>query len=125
MLRYFPPQHRRRLAPLLLMAGLFVGGKLAYDEVPRDQPLRFLLPARGVRSVKVTYLSEQDVYAGIEQRYPNGSPRELHHTPSLAPGQYELAIELTDHDGGVRHVARSLHVPSEGDLRIRLEAESD
>lgn len=125
MLRYFPARQRRRFAPLLLMAGLFVGGKLAYDEVPRDQPLRFLLPERGVRSVKVTYLSEEDVYAAIEQRYPNASPREFTHTPSLAPGQYELAIELIDQAGRVRHLARSLRVPAEGDLRIRLEPESD
>lgn len=125
MLRYFPARQRRRFAPLLLMAGLFVGGKLAYDEVPRDQSLRFLLPERGVRSVRVTYLFEAEVYAAIEQRYPNGSPREFTHTPSLAPGQYELAIELTDQDGGVRQVGRSLRVPAEGDLRIRLEPEPD
>jgi hypothetical protein len=126
MLRYFPAERRRRLAPLFLGVGLFVAGKLAYDEVPRDQELRFVLPEAGVQALKVTYSSSEGGYAGIEQRYPNGSPREFVHTPSLSPGRYDLSIELIGSDGQVKRLARSVTVPSEGALRIPLGArESD
>jgi len=120
MLRYFPAERRRRLAPLFLVAGLFVAGKLAYDEVPRDQELRFVLPEAGVQALKVTYASSEGGYAGVEQHYPNGSPRVFVHTPSLSPGRYELSIELIEPDGRVQQLSRSVTVPSEGALSIPL-----
>lgn len=124
MHRYFPPERRRRLAPLVLVGGLFTVGKLAYDEVPRDQPVRFVLPEAAIHAMKVIYSSHEEFYGGLERRFPNGSPRELVHTPSLSPGQYKLSIELTSQSGAVTHLTRSLTVPSEGTTRIRL-TESD
>lgn len=123
MLRYFPASRRRRLAPLFLAAGLLSVGKLAYDEAPRDQEVRFLLRETSVRALRVTYSSGDELYGGLERRFPSGSPPELVHTPSLSPGRYVLAIELTGGDGTVRHLTRSMLVPSEGALRIALASE--
>ena len=120
MLRYFPAERRRRLAPLFLVIGLFTVGKLAYDEVPRGQDVRFVLPSEGVQAVRVMYTSRDEFYGGIERRFPEGSPREIVHTPSLSPGTYDLAIELTGGDGQVTRLRRSLTVPAEGATRIRL-----
>lgn len=123
MVRYFPPERRRRLAPLFLAAGLLIVGKLAYDEAPRDQELRYVLPGSHVQVLRVTYSADDELYAGLERHFPGGSPRELVHTPSLSPGRYELAIELTARDGAVTRMTRSVEVPSEGALRIRLNEE--
>jgi hypothetical protein len=124
MHRYFPPERRRRLAPLVLVGGLFTVGKLAYDEVPRDQRVRFVLPEHAIDAMRVTYSSQNEFYGGLERRFPNGSPRELDHTPQLSPGSYRLSIELTAPGGAVTHLTRQLTVPSEGVTRIRL-TESD
>lgn len=125
MLRYFPAERRRRLAPLLLIVGVLTVGKLAYEEIPRRQPLRFALPARDIRALKVVYSSEQESFGGLERRFPEGAPREIEHAPSLSPGAYELAIELTERDGAVTQLRRSVRLPSEGTLRISLTAGDD
>jgi len=120
MRRYFPADRRRRIAPLFLVVGAFTVGKLAYEEVPRGQDVCFILPDSGVSAVKVTYSADQELYGGIERRFPEGAPRELFHTPSLSPGEYQLSIELTSDSGRITRMTRSLTVPSEGAARIRL-----
>ena len=120
MLRYFPPERRRKLAPFLLGAGLLIVGKLTYDEAPRDQEVHFVLPATRIQALRVTYSHEDELYGGLVRRFPNGSPAELVDTPTLSPGRYELAIELTSDTGEVTHLTRSLTVPTEGTLRIPL-----
>ena len=122
MLRYFPPERRRRFAPLLLAVGVFSVGKLTYDQAPRDQEVHFVLPGTDVQLLRVTYTQEDELYGGLERRFPNGAPRELVHTPSLSPGRYELAIELT-RGGETTRLMRALTVPTEGTLRVRLGGE--
>jgi hypothetical protein len=122
MLRYFPAERRRRVAPLFLAAGLLLVGKLAYDDAPQDRELHFVMPAAHVEALRVTYTSGDELYGGLERRFPNGSPAEVVHTPTLSPGRYDLAIELTA-DGEVRRLRRSLEVRSTGALRIPLGGE--
>jgi hypothetical protein len=122
MLRYFPPERRRRFAPLLLAVGLLTVGKLTYDEAPRDREVHFLLPGRDVEHLRVTYTQDDEPYGGIERRFPNGAPRELVHTLSLSPGRYDLDIELT-RAGAITRLSRSLDAPQDGTLRVRLEGE--
>jgi hypothetical protein len=123
MLRYFPPERRRRLAPLVLAAGLLTVGKLTYDGAPRDQAVHFLLPATRIQALRVTYSHEDELYGGLVRRFPYGSPTELVHTPKLSPGRYELTIELTSDTGEVTHLTRFLTVPNDGTLRIPLTTE--
>lgn len=120
MLRYFPPERRRRLAPLFLVLGLVIVGKLAHDEMPQDQQLTYALPS-SVQSLRVTYSDGDALIAGFERQFPTGAPAFLSHVPSLAPGRYQLAVELVSADGGVTRLDRSIDVPSEGDLRVSLK----
>jgi hypothetical protein len=119
MLRYFPPERRRRWAPLFLVLGLIIVGKLAHEEMPRDQELTFALPS-SVESLRVTYRAGQESIGGFERRFPEGAPAFLSHVPSLSPGRYRVAAELVNHDGGVSRLERSIDVPSEGSLRVSL-----
>lgn len=122
MLRYFPPERRRRLAPLFLVLGLATVGKLAHDDMPRDQELTYALPG-ALSALRITYNDGEEQVVGLERRFPGGSPAFLSHVPSLSPGHYDLAIELVDQDGGVTRLDRSIDVPSEGDLRVSLRGE--
>jgi hypothetical protein len=107
------------LAPLFLIGGLLIVGKLAHDDMPRDQELTFVLPG-SVEALRVTYSAGGEQIAGLERRFAHGAPAFVSHTPSLSPGRYQLAVELVGQDGGVSHLDRSIDVPSEGDLRVSL-----
>jgi hypothetical protein len=124
MLRYFPGGFaavRRRLAPLVLVLGLVVVGKLAYDDVPQERVLRYVLPGDDVQLLRVTYSAGSDAYGGLERRFPEGAPREFVHAPSLPPGRYELQIELTAAGGRVTRLTRSVQLPSDGPVRITMD----
>ncbi|HEY6880645.1 MAG TPA: hypothetical protein VI299_21630 [Polyangiales bacterium] len=122
MLRYFPPERRRRLAPVFLVLGLAIVGKLAHDEMPRDQELTFVLPP-SVETLRITYNAGDELVAGFERRFPHDPPGLVSHTPSLSPGRYQLAVELVSQDGGVTRLDRSIVVPSDGPLRVSLQEE--
>lgn len=124
MSRYFPQNLRRRLAWVVLVVGLLLFGKMAYEEVPQEQRVRLVLTAsqrESVRTVQVTYSSEdEDVLSGWEQRFPNGAPAELVHEPSLRPGRYLVSIDLVSADGTTTHFSRTLEVPSYATTQISL-----
>jgi hypothetical protein len=123
MLRYFPPERRRRLAPLFLLLGLAVVGKFAYEELPRETEVRFVMPSPHVQALRVVYSLGGEFYGGLERHFPSGAPEVVGHTPSLSAGRYDLAIELTVDDGGITRLHRTLEVPSEGPARIPLRGE--
>ena len=120
---YFSPQLRRRLAPLLLVVGALLFGKIAHEEMPQEQLVRYSLsPAQQstAQAVRVTYTSDGDVLSGLEQRFPAGAPAEFTHGPSLKPGRYNVSIDLIGRDGKVTRVQRALEVPSQAPARISL-----
>lgn len=120
---YFSPKLRRRLAPLMLVVGALLFGKIAHDETPQEQLVRYsLTPAQQstAHSVRVTYTADGEVLSGLEQRFPAGAPSEFTHEPSLKPGRYGVSIDLISRDGQVTHVQRVLEVPSEATPRISL-----
>jgi hypothetical protein len=120
MLRYFPPERRRRLAPLFLVLGLTIVGKLAHDEMPRDQELTFVLPG-STEALRISYLAGDELVSGFERHFPSGAPALFPHVPSLSPGRYRIAVELVSRDGGVSRLDRSIDVPTEGAVRISLQ----
>jgi hypothetical protein len=123
MLRYFPIEQRRRFAPLVLLLGVLLVGKLAYDEMPREEQLRFELPSPNVSALRVIYSSGEEQYGGFERHFPDGAPALVTHSPSLSPGRYELTIELSDQAGKIDRLTRSIEVPSSGVLKIPLTGE--
>jgi len=123
---YFSPQLRRRLAPLLLVVAVLLFGKIAHEETPREQLVRYSLsPAQQstARELRVTYTADGDVLTGLQQRFPAGAPAEFTHTTSLKPGRYSLSIDLISRDGQVTHLSRALEVPTEATPRISLADE--
>lgn len=123
MLRYFPADRRRRFAPLFLLLGLAVVGKFAYEELPRETEIRFVMPSPNVEALRVVYSAGGEFYGGLERRFPSGAPEVVGHAPSLSSGRYDLAIEITADDGGITRLHRTLEVPTEGPARILLRGE--
>ena len=127
MKRYFeaPAKHawRRRAAPILLALGLLGATKLTYDVTPREQSVQLHVPD-GLRAtlqgVKLTYLEDGEAVTGSEQRFVEAAPAVVRSAPSLAPGRYQLDIELSKRTGAVTRLRRDVTVPTEGALRIRL-----
>lgn len=123
MPRYFPPKLRRRLAPVFLVIGLLLFGKMAYQEVPQEQRVRFVLtPAQqqNIRAVRVTYTEDEEVLLGWEQRFSGVAPPELVDTPSLRPGHYRISIELIAQNGQMTRLDRGLDVPAFAAPQISL-----
>ena len=123
MRRYFTPDTQRRLAPIVLVGGLLLSGKLAYDAVPRSRQVK-LVPTEDqrarVRAIRVLYLLDQEAVAGLDRRFPEGMPPEFSHEPTLAPGEYEIQVELTTARGETWRVQRPVSVGSEEVFRIAL-----
>jgi len=125
---YFKPSLkeslRRRLAMPLLALGLLGAGKLTYDEAPREQPVQLDL-AESLRThlegVRLTYMEDDEAILGTEQHFGNTVPSSLRSTPSLAPGDYQVEIELAYKGGTSKRVRRSLTVPTAGTLHLRLD----
>jgi hypothetical protein len=128
MKRYFEAptkgSFRRRLAPLLLVLGLLAALKLTYDVAPREQSVQVYLPyalRADLQGVRLTYLEDGEAVSGSDQRFPREAPEVVRSRPSLAPGTYQLDIELSRRGGSVTRVQRDVTVPTEGSLRIRLD----
>jgi len=130
MNRYFTalrkPAFRRRIAPIALLLGLAGAAKLTFDASPREQSIQLQLDERlraDLSAIRLTYLEDEEPISGTEQRFEGSVPAVVTSAPSLAPGTYHLEIELADRSGKVTHQRRSVTVPSEGSLRIRLGEE--
>jgi hypothetical protein len=120
---YFSKDRRgRRWASILLFAGLALAWKLGADGAPREQEVRVVLAPeqRAARSVRLTYALEGEEITGVIEEFPGGAPALFVHTPALAPGVYDLSIDLGYRDGRVEHVAKTLTVPSEEVIRVQL-----
>jgi hypothetical protein len=120
---YFSPTLRRRLAPLLLVGGVLLFGKIAHEEMPQDQPVRYALsPAQQstAAAIRVTYTADNELFSGVERRFPEGAPAVFTHTPSLKPGRYDVSVELISRDGRRTRVMGAIEVPSEASPRISL-----
>jgi hypothetical protein len=128
--RYFRtvtrPAVRRRLAPLILVGGGVLAFDAGRDAVPESQHVVVRLPdgkRSQIRRVQLSYARDGADVGGLAQSYPAGAPSEVHHTISLARGQYELSIAVTDTQGAVGLTERALDVPTEGSARFQLEAQ--
>jgi hypothetical protein len=119
---YFSKDRGRRWATILLFAGLALVWKLSADDAPREQEVRLVLgeAQRSASSVRLSYVMEGEEITGLLEHYPQGAPAQVVHAPQLAPGRYDLSIDLGYRDGRVEHVAKTLTVPSEEAIRIRL-----
>jgi hypothetical protein len=119
---YFTKDRRRLASLLFLAAGLLLAYKFGTSGAPRDQEVRLVLAPeqQQARSVRLSYALEGEEITELIARYPDGAPGLVTHTPELAPGTYDLSIDLGYRDGRVEHVVKTLTVPSEEAIRVQL-----
>ncbi len=111
---------RKRLAPLVLIVGALVIAPRIMRALPRETDVSFQLGPEhtSVRELMVSYELDGEEIAGGHFRYEEGAPGSIRQTLDLAPGRYEVHVEVT-YDGGRRRVMhRSFSVPADGLVRL-------
>lgn len=119
---------RRRLARVLLIAGVGIALARFLPSLPRDQSLVFSIGAdrSRVRALEATWTREGETEAlgGVELRFADAAPSRIRHRVRLPNGRYEVAVELaTEDDGGLAHTSTTRRVTLEGgETVIRLDS---
>lgn len=118
-------KHRRRLAPLVLVAGALVVAPRLVGSLPREVHVRYELGPDhgGAREARIDYVLGGEAVQSVRFDYASGAPAYIDHRVSLAPGHYDVLAEVRSVDGSYR-VERGLEVPAEGMVRIALVDEA-
>jgi hypothetical protein len=114
--------HRRRIAPLVIGAAVLVVGTEYQRHAPRDVEVELPLGddhAR-IQRVDVSFLEDRDLVRQVSLRYPDGAPEHVRQTVELAPGRYDVAVELTGESGATEARVGALEAPGEGVIRVSL-----
>jgi hypothetical protein len=114
--------HRKRLAPFVILIGLAVVGTTVFEASPRETEIRYDLGSAhdSLLEARIVYLLDGDEVKGARFTWADGAPASIRHTVDLAPGRYEIRVDLVRSD---RHhaVHRALRVPADGLVRIGLD----
>lgn len=102
---------------------MLVAGPLL-DSTPRATSIRLTLAEpQQVRTVTLSVLDAGEPILGLRLAYAQGAPDRIHEELDLAPGHYELRVDVTRADdrgaSGVTSV-RTLEVPAEGIVLLEL-----
>jgi hypothetical protein len=114
--------YRKRIAPLVLGAGvLVVGGEIA-QRAPASVEVELPIGAEhaDVRQLDVAYLEGTAVVRHVSLRFPDGAPERVRHTVHLAPGRYRVQVDLHLRGGGTEIRTGRLEAPAEGVVRLHL-----
>ena len=117
--------HRKRFAPLVVLIGAVVVGGEIFAAMPQETEIQYRLGPDhdAVREARISYVLEGEAVKGARFSYGHGAPATLRHRVELAPGRYEVVVELVAGDH-VRRIRRRLQIPAEGEVRIDLRDES-
>ncbi len=112
---------RSRLLPLLTVGAVLLIASRLSGAVPREVSLRYDLgPEHGtVTEARIGYHRDGEEIQTVRFAYARGAPSVLAHRVSLSPGRYEVVADVLG-SGTSRSVVRSLVVPAEGVVRMRL-----
>lgn len=115
-------QHRRRLARLVLFAGLIVVGRQLWPTWPHETELEFVLGPdhADVVELRIAYLDHGEELHGVRFGFPSGAPATVRHRLSLPPGRLLIHCELFGKNGASRQLTRKLTAPANGLVRIAL-----
>ncbi|MBZ0117611.1 MAG: hypothetical protein K8H88_11475 [Sandaracinaceae bacterium] len=116
--------HRRRLATLSLFIFLAAVASRIASALPDET--RVALPLSDPATLleaRVSYWYEGRALHEVQLRYPPGqAPSTLRHTLDLSPGDYDVNVELVREGGGHQSLRGHLTAPSDGEIRVHLEA---
>lgn len=118
--------HRAMIAKAVLVLAVFgVGGELL-GAWPRDVDVELALgPDHGsVRELRVAYVQQDEEVQAVRLNYPTGAPAHVRHRARLAPGHYELQVEIGAVEGPRRLESRGLQVPTDGTVRVDLASDA-
>jgi hypothetical protein len=118
-------KHRRRLAPLVLLAFALIVSRQLLPSWPRETDVSFALGQdhADVVELRVAYLRGDEELHGVSFSFPEGAPGVVHHKVTLPAGEFELRCELRQRSGGSRTLIRRLHEPARA-VRIELARDS-
>jgi hypothetical protein len=105
-----PVRPRRKVLPLVVLAGGALVAAYLGSKSPRDQHLRLVLGpvADQVTQVEVQYVAaDGDVARDARMTFePGKAPRIVSHEPQLPDGEYQLRIDVDTTREGRRSVER-------------------
>lgn len=117
-------EHRRRLAPLVLIGGVVLVAGPLLDTAPRSTNIRLKLSEpQQVRSVTLSVLDAGEPIVGLHLAYEQGAPDRINEELDLAPGHYEVRIDITRAGApsdSPDTAVRRLDVPSDGTVLLDL-----
>ncbi len=98
-----PVRPRKKLLPVLFIAGGALLASYVTSKAPREQQVRLVLgpAAAEVTQVEVQYLgADGDLARDARMSFEQGrAPRVVSHQPQLADGEYRLRIDLDTREG--------------------------
>jgi hypothetical protein len=118
----FVTSQRRRIARLVLAAGVVFAALELWPDWPRELEVEYQLGAEHseIVELRIAYLQGSQELQGVSFSFPDGAPNAVRHRVTLPAGTFVLRCELRDRAGEARAVTRHLHTPSEGAVRILL-----
>ena len=124
LLRAYEWMHanRRRWVPLLVVVGALVVGREVLGSVPSEVDVELPIGAAhaDVERVDVAYLESGELVHHVSLRFPDGAPESVRHRVELAPGAYDVAVDLVRDDGVTESRSGRLDAPAEGRVRLSL-----
>jgi hypothetical protein len=119
--------HRARIASLVMIAGVIVVGLEISRTGPQDVDVALPIGAGhdDVTQVDVAYLEDGDLVRRVSLRFPEGAPSEVRDTVELAPGSYDVSVDLRRDDGSAESRAGRLDAPADGVVRVVLHEGAD
>jgi hypothetical protein len=115
-------EKRRRLLPLLVVVAVLVMGSRLAGAVPREVSMRYeLAPRYGtLEEARIGYRLDGEEVKAVRFAYAEGAPSVVHHEVTLSPGHYEIVADVV-HEGVASRFIRTLEVPADGVVRVRLD----
>ena len=105
-----PPRPRKKLLPILFLAGGALLASYLASKSPRDQHVSLVLGAAApeITQLEIQYVAaDGDLARAARMTFgATGAPRVVSHEPQLADGDYRLRIDLDTSRQGRRSVER-------------------
>ncbi|MCS6797092.1 MAG: hypothetical protein NZ898_00950 [Myxococcota bacterium] len=116
-----PPPWRRRVAALVLAAGVAVVTLTLHRAWRRPTDVHVYLgeTAPQVVGLHLTYVDREGAAHVARMHWSRGAPDPVRHRVALQPGRWEAHVSATLRDGSVRHGRGAFDVPADGPVELR------